>query len=154
TLGSCFTFRQTLPPSSETNRPDSVPANSRSRALDDSRMTCSGLSGGRLFAIDTHVSPKSVVRNRYGLRSSLRCRSSVRYAGPSPNWEHSMRVIHRSLGTPFTLSLRSVHVLPSSLLTWMRPSSVPTHSRPAFSGDSVMVVIVFAQLGEPALPSV
>ena len=70
-----------------------------------------------------------------GLKSSFRCRSMATIAVPGVKCEHSIFATARAFG-PGSLSLTSAQSLPSLRDTQSFPSSVPTHSTPAFTGDS------------------
>src|SRR5213593_43594 len=83
------------------------------------------------------------------LKSLLRWPSNFAYAVPSALRDASTRLTYVPLGTPFTLSATFFHVFPPSRVTCTLPSSVPTHSRSLFTGDSLMVVTA----GQACTPS-
>src|SRR5436190_13749011 len=78
--------------------------------------------------------------NAYTLKSLLRWLSNVAYAVPSLCRDAVMRLTYVPFGTPFILSATFFQVLPPSRETCTLPSSVPTHRRSLFIGDSLTVV--------------
>src|SRR5262245_37641271 len=64
------------------------------------------------------------------------------YAVHGSAYDASTRAIHVFAGKPRMLGVTFAHVLPASCVTCTRPSSVPTHTTPAFTGDSAIVRMV------------
>ncbi len=89
-----------------------------------------------------HVFPKSLVTKTYGLKSSLRWPSNVRYAVPSATCDASRRLTQVPFGTPGTFARTLAQVAPPSRVICTFPSSVPTQMMPGRMGDSAIVMIV------------
>ena len=118
-----------------------MPAKSRFGLWWCSRTTYTGPLAGRFAMIGVQVRPKSVVLNRYGLKSLLRWPSKATYAVPSALGDATTRLTYVSSGTPGKRSKR-VHVCPPSRESCTRPSSVPTQSTPRARGDSSIVLML------------
>src|SRR5689334_2835340 len=69
----------------------------------------------------------------YGSKSWSWCRSTLAYAVFTSKLDTWMPVTRLHAVTAGGVTL--LHVLPSSVVTWMSPSSVPAHTRPACFGD-------------------
>src|SRR5262245_16725481 len=125
------------------NTPTSLPTISRSLFFRSWTTTLIGASG-RLPLMAVHVLPKSVVLNRYGLKSSLRNPFFDTNAVPASKVDAYTRLTQRSAGAPPVVNagVTSVHAPPWFCVNWTLPSSVPTQMVPGLSGDSAIVVIV------------
>src|SRR5437870_1632369 len=91
-----------------------------------------------------HVLPKSVVRAMYGAKLPERCASNATYAVPRDAPDATTRLTYVPFGTPAfpeMAPLTSCHDVPPSVDTCTLPSSVPTQSTFASSGDSAIAVI-------------
>src|SRR5437868_14304080 len=74
--------------------------------------------------------------------SALAWPSKVAYAVPSSKRLAVTRETQVQRGSPVTFFVTFVHFFPPSRVTCRLPSSVPTHTRSGFFGDSEMVKIV------------
>src|SRR6476646_2874103 len=96
-------------------------------------------------SISFHVFPPSCVRQKCGLKSSIRMVLAAAYAvsvSKCPASILKIRVQGLICG-----GVTFVHLAPPSVVTWMLPSSVPAQSRFTSFEDGESAVIVPAGLG-------
>ena len=84
--------------------------------------------------------PKSCVRYTHGVTSPYQWKSNVAYAVAGSNRLGSTQVTHGPFGKPGTTTF--VQCAPPSRVTCTLPSSVPTQTVFASSGDSLITLIV------------
>ena len=84
------------------------------------------------------VLPASVVRYTHGVMSPKVWRSKAAYAVALSNRLASTQLTQDADGKPGTLATTLVHVFPPSRVSWTLPSSVPTQTVRASSGDSLI----------------
>ena len=108
-------------------------------------MELAGAPGAMPVLISFHVLPPSRVRQKCGLKSSIRMVFAAAYAVSVSKWPASMLKmrVHGLISGGVTF----VHFAPPSIVTWMWPSSVPAHNTLTSRDEGERAVMLPAGLG-------